>query len=129
ADAEVRVLFLDPGVVALAARIPACLKQRGTVGKWLFKKAMEPCLPRDVIYGPESGFGAPLRRWMRNELRPLLADVLSPASLKARGLFEPAAVQRLKQLNQSGAVDGAYTLLSNLTVEVWCRRFLDAAPA
>jgi len=129
AGVEVRVPFLDPDVVALAARIPACLKQRGTVGKWVLKKAMEPFLPRDVIYRPKSGFGAPLRRWMRNELRPLLADVLSPASLQARGLFEPAAVQRLIQLNQSGAVDGAYTLLSILTVEVWCRRFLDAAPA
>jgi asparagine synthase (glutamine-hydrolysing) len=129
AGVEVRVPFLDLDVVALAARIPARLKQRGTVGKWVFKKAMEPFLPRDVIYRPKSGFGAPLRRWMRNELRPLLADVLSPASLKSRGLFEPAAVQRLMQLNQNGAVDGAYTLLSILTVEVWCRRFLDAAPA
>ena len=89
---------------------------------------MEPFLPHDVIYRPKSGFGAPLRRWMRNELRPLLADVLSPASLKARGLFEPAAVQRLQQLNERGAVDGAYTLLSILSVEVWCRRFLDTAP-
>jgi len=129
AGVEVRVPFLDLDVVALAARIPARLKQRGTVGKWVLKKAMEPFLPRDVIYRPKSGFGAPLRRWMRHELRPLLADVLSPASLKSRGLFEPAAVQRLMQLNQNGAVDGAYTLLSILTVEVWCRRFLDAGPA
>jgi len=129
AGVEVRVPFLDPDVVEWAARIPEGLKQRGTVGKWVFKKAMEPFLPRDVIYRPKSGFGAPLRRWMRNDLRPLLADILSPASLKARGLFEPAAVLRLKQLNESGAVDGAYTLLSILSVEVWCRRFLDAPPA
>jgi asparagine synthase (glutamine-hydrolysing) len=124
---EVRVPFLDLDLVQFAARIPAHLKQRRTVGKWVFKKAMEPFLPRDVIYRPKSGFGAPLRRWMRNELQPLMADVLSPASLKARGLFDPVAVQRLKQLNESGAVDGAYTLLSILSVEVWCRRFLDPA--
>jgi asparagine synthase (glutamine-hydrolysing) len=121
------VPFLDLDLVQFAARIPAHLKQRRTVGKWVFKKAMEPFLPRDVIYRPKSGFGAPLRRWMRNELQPLMADVLSPASLKARGLFDPVAVQRLKQLNESGAVDGAYTLLSILSVEVWCRRFLDPA--
>jgi asparagine synthase (glutamine-hydrolysing) len=125
---EVRVPYLDMDLVDFAARIPRRLKQRGTVGKWVFKKAMEPFLPRDVIYRPKSGFGAPLRRWMRSELRPLLADVLSPASLKARGLFEPAAIQRLRQLNERGAVDGAYTLFSILGVEVWCRRFLDAVP-
>ena len=90
---------------------------------------MEPYLPRDVIYRPKSGFGAPLRRWMRYELRPLLDDVLSAESLKRRGLFEPAAVQRLMAQNDSGQVDAAYTLLSLLSIEIWCRAYLDSVPA
>lgn len=122
---EVRVPFLDLDLVEHAAKIPIGLKQRGRVGKWVLKKAMEPYLPKEVIYRPKSGFGAPLRRWMRGELRPLLGDLLSVESLKRRGLFEPAAVQRLIKWNDCGKVDAAYTLLSLLNIEIWCRAYLD----
>lgn len=122
---EVRVPFLDLDLVDFAARIPPHLKQRGAEGKWVLKKAMEPYLPHDVIYRPKTGFGAPLRRWMRHELRELLGDMLSVESLRRRGLFDPKSVQRLIQQNDSGRVDATYTLLSLLCIEIWCRRFME----
>lgn len=125
AGVEVRVPFLDPDLMELAARIPDRFKQRGRIGKWVLKKALEPYLPREVIYRPKTGFGAPLRRWMRHELRELLGDVLSQESLHRRGLFDPAAVQRLIADNEAGRKDAAYTLLSLLCIEIWCRRFVD----
>jgi asparagine synthase (glutamine-hydrolysing) len=125
AGVEVRVPFLDLDLLTFASRIPARFKQRGTVGKWVLKRAMEPYLPHDVIYRPKTGFGAPLRRWMRHELRELLGDVLSVDSLRRRGIFDPAAVQRLIQQNDTGQIDAAYTLLSLLCIEIWCRRFVD----
>ncbi|MDQ2668596.1 MAG: asparagine synthase C-terminal domain-containing protein, partial [Gemmatimonadota bacterium] len=125
---EARVPFLDVELVEFAARIPVKYKQRGRVGKWVLKKAMEPYLPHDVIYRPKSGFGAPLRQWMRNELRPLMSDVLSPDSLRRRGLFEPAAVQDLMAQNHTGKADAAYTLLSLMNIEIWCRTYVDQAP-
>lgn len=125
AGVEARVPFLDLDVAEFAARIPLGMKQRGRTGKWVLKKAMEPYLPKDVIYRPKSGFGAPLRRWIRSDLRPLIADVLSAASLKKRALFDPAAVQRLIERNDRGEADGAYTLFSLLSIEVWCRAYLD----
>lgn len=121
---EVRVPFLDIDLVKFAARIPDSMKQRGREGKWILKKAMEPYLPREVIYRPKSGFGVPLRRWLKVELREWLADTLSVKRLKNRGLFEPAAVQRLIRDNKSGRVDAAYTLFSLACIEIWCQRFL-----
>lgn len=125
---EVRVPFLDMDLVEFVHRIPMRFKQRGREGKWILKKAMESYLPHDVIYRPKTGFGAPLRRWMRNELRPLLLDLLSTESLKRRGLFEPAAVQRLIVRNELGQVDATYTLLSLLSIEIWCRTYIDNYP-
>jgi asparagine synthase (glutamine-hydrolysing) len=125
---EVRVPFLDTDLVEFAGRIPSALKQRGLTGKWVLKKAMEPYLPNSVIYRPKSGFGAPLRRWMRNELREMVGHTLSTQSLKRRGLFEPAAVQKLIAANDAGKVDAAYTLFSLMCIEIWCVRFVDAAP-
>jgi asparagine synthase (glutamine-hydrolysing) len=122
---EVRVPFLDLDLVQFAGTIPARFKQRGAEGKWVLKKAMEPYLPREVIYRPKSGFGAPLRRWMRVELRELLGDILGESSLRNRGLFDPVAVQQLIRANDQGKVDASYTLLSLMCIELWCRHFID----
>jgi asparagine synthase (glutamine-hydrolysing) len=127
---EVRVPLLDLELVEFAARIPPRFKQRAGVGKSVFKKAMEPFLPHHVIHRPKSGFGAPLRRWMRHELRPLVRDLLSQSSLARRGIFDPDAVARLVAANDSGAIDASYTMLSLVSIEIWCRRFLDdSSPA
>ncbi len=122
---EVRVPLLDPDLISLAARLPVAYKHRGGEGKWIFKAAMEPLLPREVIYRPKSGFGVPLRHWLRNELRPMVEDTLSEASLARRGLFEYRAVQNLLEQDRSGSVDAAYTILSMMCIELWCRMFLD----
>ncbi len=122
---EVRVPFLDLDLVEFSARLPVSLKQHGAQGKWILKRAMEPYLPHDVIYRPKSGFGVPLRRWMRRDLRELVGDLLSATSIKRRGIFDPVAVARLLQANDTGAVDASYTILSMACIEIWCRHFLD----
>ena len=45
------------------------IKQKNGVGNGF--ERLEDYLPRDIIYRPKTGFGAPLRRWMRVELKDL----------------------------------------------------------
>jgi asparagine synthase (glutamine-hydrolysing) len=124
---EVRVPFLDPDLMRLAASLPVHFKQYGAEGKWILKQAMEPDLPRDVIYRPKTGFGVPLRRWLRHELKDLVEESLSARSIAARGLFDPKAVARMRKLDANGAIDAAYPLLALCVIELWCRLFLDRA--
>ena len=127
AGVEVRVPLLDLELVEFAAKIPTHMKQRGREGKAIFKRAMEPLLPHDVIYRGKTGFGAPLRRWLGGELKPLVDETLSAVTLGRRGLFDPAAVARLVDLDRRGRVDGAYTIFALMCIEIWCRRFVDRA--
>jgi asparagine synthase (glutamine-hydrolysing) len=129
AGVEVRVPFLDKELVGLANALPDRFKQRGRQGKWILKKAMEPYLPREVIYRPKTGFGAPLRQWLRNELKELVDDTLSAEALRKRGLFDPSAVSKLVADDRAGRVDAAYTILGLMCVEIWCRQFLSQGPA
>lgn len=112
AGAEVRVPFLDPDLVAFATRLPPELKQRGATGKWIFKKAMEPLLLREVIYRPKTGFGAPLQRWLQQVLREYVEELLSENTLKSGGLFDPKAVNELITLDRCGKIDAAYPIFS-----------------
>jgi asparagine synthase (glutamine-hydrolysing) len=125
AGVEVRVPLLDVDLVRFATRVTSRFKQRGKVGKAVFKRAMEPYLPREVIYRPKSGFGAPMRRWLRQELRSMVDDTLDADNIRRRGFFNPQSVKRLVTLDRAGAIDGSYTIFALMCFELWCRRFLD----
>jgi asparagine synthase (glutamine-hydrolysing) len=125
AGMEVRVPFLDKDLIELCANIPNKFKQRGSEGKWILKKTMEPFLPKDIIYRPKTGFGVPLRKWLKSDLKELLLDHLSVDSLNKRGLFSPQSVHKLISDNESGKIDASYTLLSILCIEIWCRAYID----
>jgi len=129
AGVEVRVPLLDLELVQLAGSLPTNMKQRGTEGKWIFKKAMEPYLPRDVIYRPKTGFGVPLRKWLQGVLKPLVEDVLSANSLQQRGVFDSVAVRQLIDADRAGKVDASYTIFGLVCLELWCRQYLDGAYA
>ena len=86
---------------------------------------MEPYLPRDVIHRTKTGFGAPLRHWLKSDLRPIVDDVLSDASLESRGLFDPEGVRRLVEMDRRMQVDATYTIFSMICIELWCRMFID----
>jgi asparagine synthase (glutamine-hydrolysing) len=122
---EVRVPLLDVDMVSFATKVPPSYKQRGALGKAVFKRAMEPYLPRDVIYRPKAGFGAPLRHWLRHDLRSMVDDTLNESDIRRRGFFEPGAVRRLVEMDRSGAVDGSYSIFALICFELWCRRFVD----
>lgn len=122
---EVRVPFLDPDLVAFAASLPPKLKQRGKTGKWIFKRSMESLLPREVIYRPKSGFGAPLRAWLKHELKGYVEDMLSPSSLRNRGLFDVKTVQLLIAHDSTGRIDASYPIFALICIELWCRLFVD----
>ncbi len=126
AGVEIRVPLLDVDLVRFAARIPTALKLRGHTGKAIFKQAMEPMLPHDVIYRSKVGFGAPLRRWLRHELRGRVDETLSESSIRKRGFFDPKAVRRLIELDRGGRVAAGYTIFALMCFELWCRHFVDA---
>jgi asparagine synthase (glutamine-hydrolysing) len=125
AGVEVRVPLLDPDLVRLAFSLPLNQKQRGRQGKWVLTEAMRGILPDQVLNRPKTGFGAPLRQWLRGPLRALLNDTLSSSALRRRGLFDPVGVQQLIVDDAAGRVDGSYALLALLCVELWCQRFID----
>jgi asparagine synthase (glutamine-hydrolysing) len=122
---ETRVPFLDRDLVTWATSLPPHWKQHGREGKWILKKAMEQYLPYDVIYRSKSGFGVPLRKWLKNELSDILFDTLSKKSIESRGVFSFDAVQKLINADRNGMVDATYSIFSLICIELWCRLFVD----
>ncbi len=127
ASTEVRVPLIDDEVVRVASRIPPEMKLKGRDRKWVFKKAMEGVLPHDVIWRPKAGFGAPVRAWLDGPMRPMVDDLLSPDTIRARGQLDVKAVERLRADNQSGTSDNALRIWALLVLELWQRSFVDGS--
>lgn len=125
ASLECRVPLLDHELVELAASIPAAHKIAGGELKSLMKKALADVLPQEVLYRPKRGFGAPMGAWLKGALSEMLGQALSPRSLEARGLLDPAPVARLIEDHRANRVDGTDKLLALLNLELWCRVYLD----
>lgn len=123
---EVRVPFLDPAYGAQLARIPWDMKYREGAGKWILKRALEPLLPREVLYRNKMGFGLPTQAWMRRSLAPMVRDLLAPSRVTRRGLFDAAAVQRLVQQFYSGDDTVSRQVWMLFVMEGWATQVLDA---
>jgi asparagine synthase (glutamine-hydrolysing) len=122
---EARVPFMDVELMRLCARIPEHFKLHGRVTKYVLKQAMSRYLPADLIHRKKTGFGAPLRRWVQSDLKPIIAELLGHERVKSRGLFEPAFVKRLLKENESGAIDHTYLIYALLNLEIWQQTFID----
>ena len=117
--------MLDHEFMEFAASLPSKMKLRGQQTKYIFKRAVRDLLPSEIIDRPKKGFGVPLDRWFRNELRDFAGDMLLDGRLAQRGYFKPAAVRRLLEEHWRGSATWHNELWSLLMLESWHRMFID----
>lgn len=126
---ECRVPLLDQRLVELAARMPGSLKMRGGELKHVMKRALEGVLPHGILHREKRGFGAPMGAWLREELAPVLRDVLSREAVTRRGLLDPEGVERTIREHEQQKADRTDHLLALINLEIWCRLYLDGESA
>ena len=121
---ELRSPFLDDRVLALGVSLPASL--RGRRGKEALRRAFAPDLPAQVASRSKTGFGVPLARWFREELREVTGDLLLGERARSRGQLRPAAVEALIAEHASGRADHGHRLWCLLVLELWQRLYVES---
>ncbi len=123
---ENRSPLLDHEFVELCAKIPQELKltARGEK-KYIFKKALEPILPREIIYRKKMGFGVPLNEWLRGELNKFAEEIILSQKALARGIFKPEKLKKFVAEHTENHADHGFRLWALLTLELWFREFFD----
>lgn len=125
ASLELRVPLLDHRFLELASHIPSKYRLTGGETKYLLKKAVEPYLPREIVYRKKLGFPTPVALLFRGPLRDYVRDTLTSARSCDRRLFEPAAIRRLLDEHGDGVADHHKALWQLLILELWHRVFID----
>jgi asparagine synthase (glutamine-hydrolysing) len=107
---ETRLPLLDPAVVEFAWRLPADLKIRGGVGKWVLREVLHQRVPKGLVERPKIGFDPPLGEWLRGPLREWAEDLLSARRLEEQGFLSAPAVRRVWGEHLSGRRNHDYPL-------------------
>jgi len=118
---ELRSPFLDHEVVELGLSLPDRLKVRGLRGKLVLRDAFADLLPPELTARRKTGFGLPLARWFRDDLREQARDVLL-----SDGLFRRATVERLLAEHDAGRIDHGHRLWCLLVLELWRRAWVES---
>ena len=126
---EVRVPLLDHRLVEWASTLPLTLKLRGSTGKYILKKALEPDLPHDVLYRAKMGFSVPMSTWLRGPLAKRAHEALLNGAVAECGYFEPSMLDRLMREHAAGRCDHSATLWSLLMFDAFLRHMHEPATA
>lgn len=124
ASIESRVPLLDHTFVEFASRIPDNLKIRGGEAKYVFKRAVENLLPRDIVYRKKMGFPTPLRDWLRKDAaRPLLRLLQSRDGLLA-SYIDAERLDSMIERHVSGFEDCTDRIWRLLNLQIWGEIFI-----
>jgi asparagine synthase (glutamine-hydrolysing) len=122
---EARSPLLDHNVIEFAASLPENLKMQRFETKSLLKKVAARLVPREVIYRRKMGFGVPIAKWFRGEMKDFVRDaLLSPTALN-RGIVKPEMIRKYVEEHISGSRDHAFQIWTILMLELWFQRFID----
>lgn len=125
---EAREPLLDHELVGWCAGLLPAMRLRGMTGKWLFKEAMAPFIPHDLLHRPKMGFVTPIAAWLRGPLLGRVRAVASRSAALETGWFEPGALTRAVEEHAGGASDHSRLLWQLLMLDGSLAR-LAALPA
>ncbi|MEQ1763830.1 MAG: asparagine synthase (glutamine-hydrolyzing) [Pyrinomonadaceae bacterium] len=122
---EARSPFLDHKVIEFAASLPESLKMSGVETKSFLKKVAATLVPREAIYRRKMGFGVPVGKWFRGEMKGFVRELLlSEASMK-RGIIKPEMLRKYVDEHTGGGRDHSFRIWALLMLELWYQRFID----
>jgi asparagine synthase (glutamine-hydrolysing) len=116
---EARVPLLDPELIAFSWSVPAGLKMRAGVGKWVLRDLLYQHVPKALVDRPKAGFAVPLADWLRGPLRAWICDLLAPRAVAAHGLLDAGLAGRLLDEHLAGTRNWHAQLWTMTMLQQW----------
>ena len=93
---EGREPFLDYRIAEWAMKLPVKMKYKNSTLKYLLKKITHKYLPASLMDRPKKGFSLPINKWLRRELKYLVAEAFDESLIIQQGLFSIAYLKERK---------------------------------
>jgi asparagine synthase (glutamine-hydrolysing) len=116
---EARCPLLDHRVVEFALRLPAHMRVRGTVSKWLLRQVLRRYVPDALFDRPKAGFDVPIGAWLAGALRPWAEDVMASARRLEDSMIDGKCVAAIWREHVGGRRDRGHELWAILMFQAW----------
>jgi asparagine synthase (glutamine-hydrolysing) len=118
---EARSPLLDTALAEYAGSLPDDFKLSRGRGKAILREAFSDLVPPDIDRRPKTGFGVPLDRWFRTELRDFVRDTLLEPSAALRAYVRQDRVRTLIDEHLAGHINAGQRLWTLVSFERWLR--------
>ena len=95
------------------------------ITKFALKNLMKSKFSDELAYRKKTGFGVPLRKWIKDDLKSHIDIYLSEENINKRGLFKPERIKSIISDNIKGREDYSYLIFALLCTEIWFQIFVD----
>jgi len=119
---EIRVPLLDHRLVEYAGTIPGSQKLRGMTTKYIFRKALEGILPKEIVWRGKQGYSLPVKNLLRTQLKDFMITLLHESPL-IRQDFDVRFVDTLIDEHLSMKQNHNHVLWGLMNIAIWHRRF------
>ncbi|MCG8605138.1 asparagine synthase (glutamine-hydrolyzing) [bacterium] len=116
---ETRVPFLDHRLVEFTATIPGRHKLKGKSTKHILKQSLKNILPSEILQRGKEGFSIPIKNWLKDDLKPIMLDILDPSVVRRQGFFDPEFVQRLTNEHLTDVENHSHRLWAMMVFGIW----------
>lgn len=120
---ECRSPFLDHEVIELAASLPVEFKVNWNEKKRILKETFREDLPNGVIDRPKQGFSIPMAKWLRDDLRDFVRDLLLSKGSTFFEIFDRSVVRTLLNRHQDGRADCSQHIWALMMFRLWMDEF------
>jgi asparagine synthase (glutamine-hydrolysing) len=122
---EVRAPLLDYKLMELSAQIPSDLKVKFFNKKYIFKKMLieKNILPRNIVNRPKKGFVAPIKKWLKDDLKDYVYEELSSGKFRQMEIFDNGKLDTYIKEYFSSKVDYSNNIFSLLVLSSWINKY------
>jgi asparagine synthase (glutamine-hydrolysing) len=122
---EARSPFLDHHLIEFAASLPEKMKARRFETKSFLKRIAARLVPREVVYRRKMGFGVPIGKWFRGEMKDFVEQILLSEKSLTRGIVRREMIEKYVREHTRAERDHSFQLWTLLMLELWFQRFID----
>ena len=115
--------FLNTDLVNYMAKVPASIKIKNGIKKYLLKEISYLYLSKELLDRPKCGFSIPLSSWMKNELKDILYSQINNKRLDEDNIFYTSSIIHIRDQFYAGNEAYKYKLWRIFIFQLWYENF------
>ena len=116
---ETRIPFLSKDIIEFSMIIPDSYKYNNKRKKLILQNLLSKYIPAELFNRPKMGFGLPINKWLKSELKDWSLDLLNEKTINEQGILNYDVIMKKYHDHQNNIRSNEYYLWPVLIFQQW----------